>query len=113
MTTRIQKIIIDNNLESEIAHFDMRFIKPMDLNILKLVFQNYNQIITIEDGIINGGFGHSILLKAELHNYKGSVEILGIPNQFLEHGTTEELHDICGLSELKVTKKIKYFIKKY
>jgi len=84
----------------------MRFIKPLDQKIITDVFQNFNQIITIEDGVIKGGFGASILQEAQLKGYKGSINILGIPDNFIEHGTTNELHDICGLSEQKIVKKI-------
>lgn len=107
MTPRVRKIILENNLENEIAHFDMRFIKPLDQKILKVIFQNFTQIVTIEDGVIKGGFGSAILHEVNQQNYKGNIEILGVPDQFIEHGTTEELYNICGLSEVKILTKIR------
>jgi len=80
-----------------IAHFDFPFIKPLDNNTLYSVFSNFERIITIEDGTINGGFGSSILEFAAANNFKNKVEILGIPDVFIEHGTVNQLQQLCKI----------------
>lgn len=78
------------------AHYDMRFVKPLDEELLHEVFAKYNKIITIEDGTIVGGFGSAILEFMNQHNYNAEVKLLGIPDKIVEHGTPKELHRECG-----------------
>ncbi|MBT8303429.1 MAG: 1-deoxy-D-xylulose-5-phosphate synthase, partial [Bacteroidia bacterium] len=73
------------------SYFDMRFVKPLDEILLHEIFQEYPIIVTIEDGCIKGGFGSAILEFAASNNYKNKMVNLGIPDQFIEHGNTEEL----------------------
>ncbi len=82
---------------SPVGHYDMRFIKPLDESLLHTVFQSYSTIITIEDGTIKGGFGSSILEFAAENNYRNKIIVLGIKDQFIEHGTVEELQIKCGI----------------
>ncbi len=81
----------------EIAHYDMRFVKPLDENMLHTVFKTYNIIITVEDGTIKGGFGSAILEFASTNNYKNTIKILGVPDRFIEHGSVDELQKYIGL----------------
>ena len=78
------------------AHYDMRFVKPLDEAMLHEVAQKYTKIITVEDGTIVGGFGSAILEFMAAHNYTPEVKILGIPDRIVEHGKPEELHKECG-----------------
>jgi 1-deoxy-D-xylulose-5-phosphate synthase len=78
------------------AHYDMRFVKPIDEIMLHEVCQHYPKLITVEDGTIEGGFGSAILEFMALHGYKNDVKILGIPDRLVEHGTPKELHRECG-----------------
>lgn len=78
------------------AHYDMRFVKPLDEAMLHEVAQTYSKIITVEDGTIVGGFGSAVLEFLALHNYTPEVKILGIPDRIVEHGKPEELHRECG-----------------
>ena len=78
-----------------IAHFDMRFVKPLDENLLHQVFKNYNKIITVEDGCIQGGFGSAVIEFMVDHNYNASIKRLGIPDKYIEHGTQAELWREC------------------
>ena len=80
----------------EAAHYDMRFVKPIDEEMLHEVFANYNKIITVEDGTIVGGFGSAILEFMAAHNYQATIKILGIPDRLVEHGTLKELYNECG-----------------
>ncbi|NOR28803.1 MAG: 1-deoxy-D-xylulose-5-phosphate synthase [Lutibacter sp.] len=88
---------------NKFAHYNMRFVKPLDRELLHTVFKNFNTIITIEDGTIVGGFGSAILEFASNNNYKkNNIKNLGIPDTFIEHGTTEELFDSIQLSKEKL-----------
>ncbi len=78
------------------AHYDMRFAKPLDEELLREVFENYSRIITVEDGTVTGGFGSAILEFQAAHNYQATVRILGIPDRVVEHGTPRELQHECG-----------------
>lgn len=79
-----------------VGHYDMRFVKPIDEEILHEVFSNYKKIITIEDGCIQGGFGSAVLEFMADNNYQAEVRRLGIPDRIVEHGEQIELHRECG-----------------
>ena len=78
------------------AHYDMRFAKPIDENILHEVFAKFNKVITVEDGCLQGGMGSAILEFMADNNYSAEVKRLGIPDKFIEHGEQLELHTECG-----------------
>lgn len=87
------------NLEKEnisIAHFDMRFLKPLDTRLLDRVFAGFDKIITVEDASIVGGLGSAVIEYMNDNNYRAKVLRLGIPDRFIEHGTQEELYHECG-----------------
>lgn len=77
------------------AHFDMRFVKPLDEELLHDVFSRFRNVITVEDGCIQGGFGSAVLEFMADHGYSSGVKRLGIPDEFIEHGTQKELWKIC------------------
>ena len=79
------------------AHYDMRFVKPLDEKLLHEVFSKFNKIITVEDGSILGGFGSAILEFMNEHGYKADVKIMGIPDTLIEHGTAKQLYDEIGI----------------
>jgi len=79
------------------AHYDMRFAKPIDEEMLHEVFSKYNKIITVEDGTVVGGFGSAILEFMNAFGYKADVKIMGIPDRLVEHGTPKQLYDEIGL----------------
>ncbi len=81
--------LIDN--PELVSHVDMRFVKPLDEVLLHTVFKTHTSIITIEDGVISGGFGSAVLEFAMHHNYHVPIKCLGIPDEFVEHGSTDEL----------------------
>lgn len=80
-----------------IAHYDFPFIKPMDIKQLETIFSKFDNIITIEDGTVNGGFGSAILEFAASHNFNNKVTLLGIPDMFIEHGTVNQLQQLCKI----------------
>ncbi|RED25412.1 1-deoxy-D-xylulose-5-phosphate synthase [Flavobacterium cutihirudinis] len=79
------------------AHYSFSFIKPLDINALHNIFSTFENIITIEDGVKNGGFGSAVLEYAAANNFKNKVEILGIPDEFIEHGSVSELQHLCKI----------------
>lgn len=92
------------NNKDEISHYDMRFVKPLDEALLHDIFRNHEKIITIEDGVISGGFGSAVLEFAAKYHYKKEVKILGIPDSFIEHGSVCELQNALGLNPKSVSK---------
>lgn len=89
------------------AHYDMRFLKPIDEEILYEVFNNYKHIITVEDGTVKGGFGSTVLEFMNANNYKNKVKLLGIPDEFITHGKVEQLYSICGIDAESIVKAVK------
>jgi len=93
------KSIVNKFSEGEIAHYNMRFVKPLDEELLHDIFKNFDKIITVEDGVIAGGFGSAVLEFANKNQYHQSVRMLGIPDKFIEQGTVKELQEIAGMGE--------------
>ena len=79
------------------GHYDMRFVKPLDIELLHEVFANYNKIITVEDGTVVGGFGSAILEFMNEHHYKADIKIMGIPDRLVEHGSPKQLYNEIGI----------------
>lgn len=88
----------------EISHYDMRFVKPLDETLLHDIFANHEKIITIEDGVISGGFGSAVLEFAAKYHYKKEIKILGIPDAFIEHGSVNQLQHALGLDAKSISK---------
>jgi len=93
---------IANNVQEaikdlSIAHYDMRFVKPFDEVLLKQIFERYPNIVTVENGTIVGGFGSAVLEFAANNGFKNKITLKGIPDTFIEHGTTEELQKQIGI----------------
>lgn len=89
------------------GHYDMRFVKPLDESLLHTIFKSYSTLITIEDGVENGGFGSAVLEFAATHRYKNDVVVKGIPDKFIEHGAIDSLHEHLGLNADELHKLIK------
>ncbi|MDY4410904.1 MAG: 1-deoxy-D-xylulose-5-phosphate synthase [Prevotella sp.] len=89
------------------AHYDLRFLKPLDEALLKEVAEQYDSIITVEDGARMGGMGSAVLEWMADHGYTPRVVRLGLPDHFVEHGTVEELQHICGIDPLGIVKTIR------
>lgn len=90
-----QAIQISGKVE-QVAHYDMRFLKPIDGKLLHDVFDRFKKIITVEDGAVAGGLGTSVLDFMNRNNYSAKIVSLGIPDYFVEHGKPEELYHECG-----------------
>lgn len=82
-----------------IAHYDLRFLKPLDEELLHEVGRNFRKVITIEDGVRQGGMGSAVLEFMADHGYTPLVQRIGVPDTFIEHGSMQELHHLCGTDE--------------
>lgn len=98
-----------NRLEKQgisIGHFDMRFVKPLDEQLLHEIFSSYRKVVTVEDGCIQGGFGSAVLEFMADHQYHAEVRRLGIPDAVIEHGEQFELHRDCGFDADHIEKEV-------
>ena len=94
------------------AHYDMRFAKPLDEALLHEALQNYEKIITVEDGTVVGGFGSAVAEFITENNYKNDLRILGIPDRLVEHGTLKELHHECGYDAIAIADTVREMLLK-
>ncbi len=95
------------------AHYDMRFVKPIDEDLLHEVFKKFKKVITIEDNVLPGGFGSAVLEFMADHNYSAEVVRLGIPDQIVEHGEQKELWSICRYDAKAVVEEVKKLAKSF
>lgn len=97
--TMVQDCIAKHGLQGKVAHYDMRFLKPLDEEILHEVGKKFSRIVTIEDGVRNGGMGSAVMEWLSDNGYTTHVIRLGMPDTFVEHGKVEELQHIIGTDE--------------
>ena len=102
----IEEIEQEGKYTGRIALYDMRFLKPIDENILEEVRKNFSEIITIEDGVINGGLGTTVIEWLNEHNKNIHVQRLGLPDHFIEQGTVAELRELCGFDKYSIKQEI-------
>ena len=102
--TSVEQAIDESHLD--IAHYDMRFLKPIDNKLLQEVGEQFKTIITVEDGSRDGGMGSAVLEWMADHGYTPRVIRLGIADNFVEHGTVEQLYEACGISKEAIKKVI-------
>ncbi len=107
-TSRVIKMLQKDGISA--AHFDMRFVKPLDEAALHSIFRKYSRVMTVEDGVLLGGFGSAILEFMSDNRYNIHIERLGIPDQFVDHGSPEELHRDYGLDQQGIYKSAKAFV---
>lgn len=105
--TVIKQIETDNsNNVGKIAHYDLRFLKPLDEHLLTEVGERFKKVITVEDGVRNGGMGSAVLEWMADKGYTPKVVRLGLPDKFVEHGTVEEERRVCGIDNESLRKDI-------
>ena len=104
--TRAIEQLKNENKELSVAHYDMRFLKPIDESILEEVGRNFKRVITVENGVIRGGLGSAVLEWMNDHGFAPRVQRLGLPDSFVEHGTVKELMHIVGIDEEGIKKAI-------
>lgn len=102
----VEKAIEKCNFPNNFAHYDMRWIKPLDAETLHYIFNKYEKIITIEEGCKKGGFGATIAEFMSENNYHNTLKIIGIPDEFIEQGSVEEQQKYTGLSIEEICKTL-------
>lgn len=102
MANNVLDAIQTEELSESVAVYDMRFVKPLDELLLRQIFDKFETVITVEDGVVAGGFGSAVAEFALANQYKNNIYRLGISDVFPAHGTVEELHDIEGISKEKI-----------
>jgi len=90
-----------------VAHYDIRFVKPLDEEMLHEVFKRFKRVITVEDGCIQGGMGSAVLEFMIDHGYTAQVKRLGIPDRYVEHGEQIELHRECGFDPTGIAQTVR------
>lgn len=93
------------------AHYDMRFVKPLDTEMLHDIFQRYDRVITVEDGALQGGFGSAVLEFMADNDYKADIKRLGIPDRLVEHGKPAELQRECGYDAIAIANAVREMLK--
>lgn len=93
---------LEERCQKMVAHYNMIFIKPLDNDLLNIVFDKFKTIITVEDGVKAGGFGSAILEWANANSKNNKIKVLGMDDYFLDHGKPNELHDEMGISINKI-----------
>ena len=91
----------------DVAHYDMRFLKPIDEDILHEVGTTCRRIVTVEDGVVRGGLGSAVLEYMADHDLHPQVVRLGLPDHFVEHGTPDELYHLVGLDVESIKEKLR------
>ncbi|MDI1356069.1 MAG: 1-deoxy-D-xylulose-5-phosphate synthase [bacterium] len=109
LVTEAIALLKEQDLEP--AHYDMRFVKPIDADLLHEVFSTFDKVITVEDGCIMGGMGSAVLEFMADHGYSAKVTRLGIPDNFIEHGEPQQLYDECGFSASKIAEAVAEILK--
>ncbi len=93
-----------------VAHYDIRFLKPIDEDLLHEVFKNFSKIITLEDGTVVGGLGSAVLEFMADNGYSAKVKRLGVPDKFIEQGSVEDLHSECGCNAQGIIQALKQLL---
>ena len=90
-----------------VAHYDMRFAKPLDEEMLHDVLRRFGRVLTVEDGVLTGGIGTAVLEFASLHGYSARIRRIGLPDRFVEHGSVDELYAECGMDNASIAQAIR------
>ncbi|WP_426432160.1 1-deoxy-D-xylulose-5-phosphate synthase [Winogradskyella sp. HB-48] len=104
------KNVEDAITDFKVSHYDMQFVKPLDETLLHQIFKSHKTIVTIEDGTIVGGFGSSVLAFANSYGYKQHIEVLGIADEFVEHGSILQLQKLQNLDSTSIRKKVEQLL---
>ena len=106
--TEVAKAIdgLPEEIQAHVAHYDMRFLKPLDSDILSEVAQRFSQVITVEDGVVSGGLGSAVLEYMSDGGHACQVHRIGIPDTFIEHGTVAQLREICKMDAASIQRTI-------
>ncbi|MGB2128139.1 MAG: 1-deoxy-D-xylulose-5-phosphate synthase [Flavicella sp.] len=108
IANRIEKAVetLTESQKKKIAHYNMQFVAPLDTELLNSIFREFSIILTFEEHSLKGGFGSTIVEFSSEKNYKSQIKNIGIPNQFIEHGTPSSLYNSLGLDQENIKKTI-------
>ena len=108
---KVMESVVDEAVKQgvSVAHYDMRFLKPIDTDILRQVGENFKYVVTLEDGCASGGLGSAVVEYMSENGYNPTIKVMGIPDKFIEHGTPEELYRVCGMDKDSVLNAILKF----
>ncbi|TBW27113.1 1-deoxy-D-xylulose-5-phosphate synthase [Gramella sp. KN1008] len=110
MAGNVSEAIDEIKGKDKVAHYDMRFVKPLDEELLKDIFKKYQKIVTVEDGVRKSGFGSAVLEYASETAFKGEIHILGIPDEFIHQGSVVQLQEIAGIHVEGIRQKLESII---
>ena len=102
----VAKLLDEMQGTKQVAHYDLRFVKPLDENLLQDIGRKFNKIITIEDGVRNGGMGSAVLEWMSDHGFRPQIVRMGLPDAFVEHGSVAQLRQLVGLDADSIRKEI-------
>ncbi len=102
----VAKLLDEMQGTKQVAHYDLRFVKPLDENLLQDIGRKFNKIITIEDGVRNGGMGSAVMEWMSDHGFRPQIVRMGLPDAFIEHGSVAELRQLVGLDANSIRKEI-------
>ena len=102
----VAQLLGEMHTEKHVAHYDLRFVKPLDKNLLQEIGSKFNKIITIEDGVRNGGMGSAVMEWMGDHHFHPQIVRMGLPDAFVEHGSVAELRQLIGLDTESIRKEI-------
>ena len=102
----VAKLLDEMHGTKRVAHYDLRFVKPLDENLLQDIGRKFNKIITIEDGVRNGGMGSAVMEWMSDHGFRPQIVRMGLPDAFVEHGSVAELRQLVGLDADSIRKEI-------
>ena len=102
----VAKLLDEMQGTKQVAHYDLRFVKPLDENLLQDIGRKFNKIITIEDGVRNGGMGSAVMEWMADHGFRPQIVRMGLPDAFIEHGSVAELRQLVGLDPESIRKEI-------
>lgn len=102
----VAKLLDEMQGTKQVAHYDLRFVKPLDENLLQDIGRKFNKIITIEDGVRNGGMGSAVMEWMADHGFRPQIVRMGLPDAFVEHGSVAELRKLVGLDADSIRKEI-------
>ena len=102
----VAKLLDEMQGTKQVAHYDLRFVKPLDENLLQDIGSKFNKIITIEDGVRNGGMGSAVMEWMADHGFRPQIVRMGLPDAFVEHGSVAELRQLVGLDADSIRKEI-------
>ena len=102
----VAKLLDEMQGTKQVAHYDLRFVKPLDENLLQDIGRKFNKIITIEDGVRNGGMGSAVMEWMSDHGFRPQIVRMGLPDAFVEHGSVAQLRKLVGLDADSIRKEI-------